>query len=117
MALTGLTAVSTDALRALLRHVHRGEVELPLTIGELTRTGLQYCAVDLLAQLRGLPEPAVVAVLTAVIAERLQVERAAAERQTLERQRAERAAADARAAAFPLLPDDDDDTDEPGRLP
>lgn len=117
MQVVGLTAVSSDALRALLRHVHRGEVALPLTIGELTRTGLQYCAVDLLAHLRGLTQEGVVAVLTAVIAERMQVERQTAGRQNAERLQAERRLAEQRAAQFPLLPDDDDDTDEPGRLP
>jgi hypothetical protein len=70
MALEGLTAVSSESLRVLLRHVHRGEVALPLTIGELTRTGLQYCALELLAQLRTLDRAGVVAVVTAVLAER-----------------------------------------------
>ncbi len=78
MALEGLTAVSAEALRTLLRHVHRGEVAVPLTISELTRTGLQYCALELLAQLRMLDRAGVVAVLTAVLAEREAVARRSA---------------------------------------
>lgn len=68
--LRGLTEVPTGGLKALLGHAYRAEVEFPLTITELTRTGLQYCAVDMLAHLRTLSCEGVIAVVTAVIAER-----------------------------------------------
>lgn len=72
---TGLTEIPTDALRSLLRLVYKGEVEIPLTITQITRTGLQYCAGDLLASLRTLDKAGVMAVLTVVIAEREAVAR------------------------------------------
>ena len=71
----GLTEVPTDALRALMRLVYKGELEVPLTITQITRTGLQYCAGDLLATLRCLDKDGVIAVLTVVIAEREAVAR------------------------------------------
>ena len=69
--LVGLTPVSTKDLRTLLLHLHRGELEFPLAIPELTRVGLQHCALDLLHQLRGLDAEATRAVVTAVLSERL----------------------------------------------
>jgi hypothetical protein len=66
----GLTEISTDALRALLAAVHKKVVTAPLSVGELTRVGLQYCATDLMRELRGLDEHAIRAVLVAVLAER-----------------------------------------------
>ena len=66
----GLVPVQTDHLLALLRAVHRGEVQAPLDIAGLTRVGLQRCAEDLLAHLRGLDAAGLRAVLVAVIAER-----------------------------------------------
>ena len=66
----GLTEVPTDALRALLRLVYKEEIALPLTITQITRTGLQYCASDLLGALRTLDKAGVMAVLTGVSAER-----------------------------------------------
>jgi hypothetical protein len=68
--LLGLTAIKTSALRKLLTAVHAKDIDLPLDIHGLTRHGLQYCAVELLAHLRGLDERAVRTVLVAVIAER-----------------------------------------------
>ena len=67
----GLTQVSTEALKTLLRAVLREEIAVPLTFEELTRCGLQHCASELLDTLRGLDERAVKAVLMAVLAERL----------------------------------------------
>ncbi|MSP54538.1 MAG: hypothetical protein EXR69_02875 [Myxococcales bacterium] len=78
--LRGLTEVPSGGLKALLGHAYRGEVEFPLTVTELTRTGLQYCAVELLAHLRALPREAVISVVTAVIAEREAAAREAAGR-------------------------------------
>jgi hypothetical protein len=72
-AAVGLTEVETRHLKQLLALVHRGELNYPLNVQELARTGLQHCAPSLLGQLRGLEAPAVRAVLTAVLAERLPV--------------------------------------------
>lgn len=66
----GLTEVKTGALVALLRAVHRGDVTCPLSVEDLTRVGLQYCATELLGHLRGLDKRGVSAVVVAVIAER-----------------------------------------------
>jgi len=74
-AAVGLTEVKTKHLKQLLSLVHRGEFSYPLDVQELARTGLQHCAPPLLGQLRGLDEPAVRAVLTAVLAERLPANR------------------------------------------
>lgn len=66
----GLTDVPTDALRTLVRLVYKGEIEAPLDITQITRTGLQFCATDLLATLRALDRQSVLAVLTVTLAER-----------------------------------------------
>jgi len=70
-AAVGLTEVETRHLKQLLALVHRGELNYPLNVQELARTGLQHCAPPLLGHLRGLDGPAVRAILTAVLAERL----------------------------------------------
>ena len=75
-AATGLTQVSTPDLKKAFKALHRGELECPLTIADLTRVGLQHCAGDLLEMLRGLDHAGVRAVLVAVIAERLAQEKA-----------------------------------------
>jgi hypothetical protein len=67
-----LTTVPTEALKTALTQVHRGEWRYPLTPVEVARVGLQNHADALLGHLRGLDGPAVRAVLTAVLAERLQ---------------------------------------------
>lgn len=66
----GLTRVPSWALRQLLSAVFRGVVNMPLSVDELTRLGLQAHATDLMAHLRGLDTRSVHAVLVAVIAER-----------------------------------------------
>jgi hypothetical protein len=66
----GLTEVSTDDLRKLLRALHRGDVTCPLTPVGLTCIGLQDAVGDVLAHVRGLERAAVHAVVVAVIAER-----------------------------------------------
>ena len=66
----GLTEVSTEDLRKLLRAMHHGHVTCPLTPVGLTCVGLQDAVGELLAHLRGLDRSAVHAVLVAVIAER-----------------------------------------------
>jgi hypothetical protein len=66
----GLTTVSTEALKTLLKGLHKGTLAPPLTIEALTRHGLQYCAAELLGHLRTLDNHGMQAVLVAVIAER-----------------------------------------------
>ncbi len=66
----GLATVPTDRLETLLRAVHRGTIDVPLSAAELTRHGLQDHAEPLLRHLRGLDRPAVHAVVVAVLAER-----------------------------------------------
>jgi len=70
-AAAGLTDVTTDDLKKLLRVLHRDEITCPLTIDELTRCGLQHCADSMLGSLRGLEANGARAVVVAVIAERL----------------------------------------------
>jgi hypothetical protein len=66
----GLTQVATDDLKALLRHVHRGDLACPVTPEGLARVGLQDRTEGILHGLRGLDEAGVRAVLVAVLAER-----------------------------------------------
>ncbi len=78
-AAIGLTQAPTHALVTLLRAIYKQQLTLPLSLPELTRHGLQFCAADLQGALRGLHAPAVTAVLVCVIAERrAQEQRAAA---------------------------------------
>jgi hypothetical protein len=65
----GLTAVSTDDLKAVLRAVHRGELPCPIVAQGLAMTGLLRLLDDL-EPLRGLDEAGVRAVLTCTLAER-----------------------------------------------
>ena len=67
----GLVSVPTASLENLLRAVHRKVVSCPLSPGELAMIRLQDFSAELLNQLRGLDEPAVRAVLVAVLAERI----------------------------------------------
>lgn len=72
----GLVEVATSDLEKILRGLHRGELACPFTIAGLTCVGLQHAA-EKLEHLRGLPEPAVRAVVIAVIAERREAARRA----------------------------------------
>lgn len=67
----GLTEVATDDLKTVLRYLHRGEMNFPLTPAELARFGLQKSAASILGHLRGLEKEAVRAVVVAVLAERI----------------------------------------------
>ncbi len=67
---TDLTRVPTAALVALMRHVHRGSLECPLTPVSLALTGLQDASDHLMPALRGLDRRGVTAVIAAVLAER-----------------------------------------------
>lgn len=67
---TGLTTLRDDEVTNLLRFLHRGEIELPLTIETLTRIGLQHRHDVVMGALRGLDQAGVRAVLVCVLAER-----------------------------------------------
>lgn len=66
-----LVGVPTEDLKHLLRLLHRGELQCPLTPSEVTRCGFQDHMDPLLDHLRDLDAKAVRAVLTAVLSERL----------------------------------------------
>lgn len=65
----GLTALSTDELRLLLKAVHSGEIPCPIDRIGLASTGLLRLGDDL-AVLYGLDQAGVRAVLVSVLAER-----------------------------------------------
>ncbi len=67
----GLTALSTDELRLLLRVVHQGQLPCPIDRIGLASTGLLRIG-DHLGVLRGVDEAGVRAVLVCVLAERAQ---------------------------------------------
>ena len=66
----GLTTISSDHLRALLRAVFKEQIDCPLTPGGLAALGLQDVSGPILSHLRGLEARAVHAVLVAALAER-----------------------------------------------
>jgi hypothetical protein len=70
-AASGLTRLTLEELKQLLRYVHRDELQCPVNIVELARLGFQNRAEILLHVFRGLDARAVQAVVTSVIAERL----------------------------------------------
>ena len=65
----GLKGVGTQDLKLLLRAVHRGELECPISRQGLATVGALHLG-DEITHLRGLDSQAVTAVLVAVIAER-----------------------------------------------
>lgn len=67
---TGLTELSDSDLKRALKVVHSGDLVAPLSLPELTRCGLQYCASELMEALRGVDTAGVRAVLVCVLAER-----------------------------------------------
>lgn len=67
----GLARVSTTHLKIALRALHRGELDLPVSIQGFARLGLQEPGEELLDQLRGLDAAGVKAVLVCVLAERV----------------------------------------------
>jgi hypothetical protein len=67
----GLRGVSTDALRQLLRALHRGELDCPVSPAGLACHGLQDLSDPLLSTFRGLEAAGVRAVLVTVLAERM----------------------------------------------
>ena len=67
----GLRELTTPQLKKLLLHLHRDELPCPFTMVGLTCLGFQLQAESLFHHLRGLEKPAVLAVVVAVLAERL----------------------------------------------
>jgi len=67
----GLLDMSTDELKRLLSHLHKGELLCPVDAQGIAVTGFQYKSSVLMGALRGLDEAGVRAVLVCVLAERL----------------------------------------------
>ena len=76
MNVEGLTSLTTDHLKRLLKYVHEGSLGLPLTAHSIAAAGFQFRHHELMSALRGLDDAAIRAVLVCVIAERMQTERA-----------------------------------------
>ena len=67
----GLLDLSTDELKRLLGHLHKGELVCPVDAQRIAVTGFQYKSAELMTALRGLDEAGVRAVLICVLAERI----------------------------------------------
>ncbi len=67
----GLRQVTTDQLKTVLRQLHRGELQCPLTPVGLAALGLQHQSERILNAMRGLDAAGVRAVLVSTLAERL----------------------------------------------
>lgn len=77
MEVQGLTSLTTEHLKKLLKYLHEGSLETPLTAHSIACVGFQFRHAELMSALRGLDEPAIRAVLVCVLAERIQAEREA----------------------------------------
>ena len=77
MNVEGLTSLTTNHLKRLLKYVHEGSLGLPLTAHSIAAAGFQFRHHELMGALRGLDEAAIRAVLVCVIAARMHAERAA----------------------------------------
>ena len=75
MEVDGLTSLTTDHLKRLLKYLHDGSLYLPLTAHSIAAGGFQFRHHELMNALRGLDEAAVRAVLVCVLAERIKQER------------------------------------------
>ena len=75
MDVVGLTTLTTDQLKKLLKYLHDGSLETPLDAHRIACVGFQFRHAELMSALRGLDEAAIRAVLVCVIAERLKTER------------------------------------------
>ena len=71
----GLTEMTTDELKELLRLIYKGEVEFPLNAQRIACIGFQYKHNVLINALRGLDGKAAQSVVVCVLAERLKLER------------------------------------------
>ena len=78
MQVDGLTSLTTEHLKRMLKYLHDGSLGLPLTAHSIAAAGFQFRHHELMGALRGLDETAVRAVLVCVLAERLQSETAGA---------------------------------------
>jgi hypothetical protein len=67
----GLTEMTTDELKKLLRLIYRNEVQFPLDAQRIACTGFQYKHQVLINALRDLDEKSARAVIICVLAERL----------------------------------------------
>ncbi|MGB1276193.1 MAG: hypothetical protein ACPG77_10625 [Nannocystaceae bacterium] len=67
----GLRQVPTDELKTVLRQLHRGELECPVTPLGFAALGLQHQSERFMGALRGLSDDGVRAVLVSTLAERL----------------------------------------------
>ena len=70
----GLTSLTTDHLKRLLKYLHGGSLTLPLDAHGIAAAGFQFRHQELMSALRGLDEPAVRAVLVCVLAKRIAAE-------------------------------------------
>ena len=78
MDVEGLTSLTTEQLKKLLKYLHDGSLELPLTARSIATVGFQFRHQELTGAMRGLDEAGVRAVLVCVIAERIKAARAQA---------------------------------------
>lgn len=69
-AATGLTELKTEELKKLLGHLHREELDCPITTENLARVGFQHRHDYIMGAMRNLDGAGVRAVLVCVIAER-----------------------------------------------
>ncbi len=75
MEVQGLTSLTTEHLKKLLKYLHDGSLETPLNAHSIACAGFQFRHGELMSALRGLDEAAVRAVLVCVLAERIKAER------------------------------------------
>ena len=78
MDVQGLTTLTTEQLKKLLKYLHDGSLETPLTAHSIACAGFQFRHAELMSALRGLDEMGIRAVLVCVLAERIKAERDAA---------------------------------------
>ena len=76
-AVLGLTELTTEELKRLLRHIYKEELPCPVRADTLACVGFQHRGELILGALRGLSAEAARAVLVCVIAERMAQEEAA----------------------------------------
>ena len=77
MEVQGLTSLTTEQLKKLLKYLHDGSLQTPLTAHIIACVGFQFRHAELMSALRGLDEAGIRAVLVCVLAERLKAEREA----------------------------------------
>ena len=75
MDVQGLTSLTTEHLKKLLKYLHDGSMETPLNAHSIACVGFQFRHAELMSALRGLDEVGIRAVLVCVLAERIKAER------------------------------------------